>query len=159
VWLVKEPSLLKVMSVNHRSKCSPVTGIDRGQYSILRQEQAGFRRGKGCIDNIFTLTNINEQSLEWKTQLYVNFIDFKKAFDSIHRKRLWKIGRSYGVPDKIMTLIKCLYTQFKCIVILNNKETDSFTVESGVRQGCIISPILFLVAIDWIIKKTTSDEK
>ena len=56
-------------------------------------------------------------------------------------------------------MIKCFYTNFECAVILNNKETDWFEVQSGVRQGCIISPILFLVAIDWVMRKTTSDKK
>ena len=106
------------------------------------------------MDQILTLRNIIEQSKEWKTPLYINFIDFKKAFDSIHRDTLWKIVKAYGVPDEIVTLMKCFYTKFECTVLLNNKETDWFTVNSGVRQGCIVSPILFLIAIDWIIRKT-----
>ena len=131
--------------------------IDKELDKTLRQEQAGFRKGRGCIDQIFTLKNIIEQSIEWKTPLYINFIDFKKAFDSIHRETLWAILRSYGVPKKIVTLIKSFYTDFECALLLNNKATDSFAVKSGVRQGCIISPILFLVAIDWVMRKTTSD--
>lgn len=62
--------------------------IDSAIDEKLRQEQAGFRKGKGCIDQLFTLRNIVEQSIEWKTPLYINFIDFKKAFDSIHRDTL-----------------------------------------------------------------------
>ncbi|XP_071123117.1 uncharacterized protein [Mytilus edulis] len=89
----------------------------------------------------------------------INFIDFKKAFDSLHRETLWTILISYGVPQKIVTMIKCFYTNFACAVILNNKEIDWFEVQSGVRQGCIISPILFLVAIDLVMRKTTSDKK
>jgi hypothetical protein len=50
----------------------------------LRLEQAGFRPGKGCVDQIFTLRNIIEQCNEWQRQLYINFIDFVEAFDSIH---------------------------------------------------------------------------
>ena len=45
----------------------------------LREEQAGFRRGRGCIDHIFTLRNIIEQSTEWQRSLYVNFVDFAKG--------------------------------------------------------------------------------
>ena len=54
----------------------------------LREEQAGFRKGRGCIDQIFALRNIIEQCIEWNVPLYINFIDFKKAFDSVHRERL-----------------------------------------------------------------------
>ena len=105
------------------------------------------------------MKKIIEQSIEWKTQLFINFIHFKKAFDSIHRATLWKIVRNNGVSEKIETIIKCFYTQFECSVSLNNKETDYFAVKSGVRQSCIISPILFLISIDWVMKKTTSDSK
>ena len=64
----------------------------------LREEQAGFRRGRGCIDHIFTLRNIIEQSTEWQRTLYVNFVDFAKAFASVHRHSLWKLLRAYGIP-------------------------------------------------------------
>ena len=57
----------------------------------LREEQAGFRRGRGCIDHIFTQRNIIEQSTEWQRTLYINFVDFTKAFDSVHRHSLWKL--------------------------------------------------------------------
>ena len=55
--------------------------------------------------------------------------------------------------------MKCFYAKFECAVLLNNKETDWFTVNSGVRQGCIVSPILFLIAIDWVMKKTTDSKR
>ena len=64
----------------------------------LCDEQAGFRRGRGCIDHIFTLRNIIEQSTKWQRTLYVNFVDFAKAFDSVHRHSLWKLLRAYGIP-------------------------------------------------------------
>ena len=85
--------------------------IDEELDNILRQEQTGFRKGIGCVDQIFTLRNINEQSIEWETPLYNNFVDFKKAFDSIQRDTLWKMVKAYGVPDKIVTLMKCSPTQ------------------------------------------------
>lgn len=100
----------------------------------LRQEQAGFRKGKGCLDQIFTLKNVVEQCIGCKTSLYINFIDFKEAFDSIHRDTLWKILKSCGVPDKIVNTIKCFYSEYE--VPLDNKVSDSFSVDSGVRQGC-----------------------
>ena len=53
--------------------------------SNMREEQAGFRQGRGCSDQIFVLRTIIEECEEWKTPLLINFIDFKKAFDSIHR--------------------------------------------------------------------------
>ena len=140
---------ITLLSVSSNVFCKVLLNrIDEELDNILRQEQTGFRKEKDCVDQIFTLRNIIEQSIEWKTPLYINFIDFKNAFDSIHRDTLWKKVKAYRIPDKIVTLMKCFYTKFECAVLLNNNETDWFTVNSGVIQGCIISPILFLIAID-----------
>ena len=73
----------------------------------LREEQAGFRRGRGCIDHIFMLRNtIIEQSTEWQQTLYVSFVDFAKAFDSVQRHSLWKILRANGIPSHLAEIIK-----------------------------------------------------
>ena len=90
--------------------------------------------------------------------LHINFIDFKKAFDSVHRESLWRILRHYGIPPKIISLIGIFYDHFECSVILDNTLSEAFPVESGVRQGCILSPILFLTIIDWIMRNTTLDQ-
>ena len=121
----------------------------------LRQEQAGFRKGRGCIDQIFTLRNIIEQCTEWQRQLYINYVDFEKAFDSIHRECLWCILRAYGIPQQIVLVIKSFYNNFKCRV--ENSES-SFDVKTGVRQGCPMSALLFNLAIDWVMRQTASDQ-
>ena len=132
--------------------------IDSAISDNLREEQAGFRSGKGCIDQIFSLRTIIEQSLEWNVPVFINFIDFSKAFDSIHRDSLWKIVRSYGIPDKLVRLIKTFYENYECCIALdNNKLSDNFNITTGVRQGCILSPILFLIIIDWVMRKSTND--
>ena len=114
----------------------------------IRQEQAGFRKGRGCMDQISALRNIIAQCLEWKTPLFINFVDFRKAFDSVHRNTIWKILHSYVIPSKIISIVKKFYEHFECSVIVGNDLSEWFYMQSGVRQGCIISPILFLVAID-----------
>ena len=90
------------------------------------------------MDQIFALRNILEQSLEWNTSLCINFIDFQKAFDSVHRESLWKILQAYGLPSKIINLIKMFYDNFECSIILGNTIT------------------LFLVTIDWVMRQATS---
>ena len=92
------------------------------------------------MDQIFALRNILEQSLEWNTPLCINF---QKAFDSIHRESLWRILQAYGIPPKIITLIKMFYVNFECSIILENTITEAFPVKSGVRQGCINSRLFF----------------
>jgi len=123
--------------------------------SVLRQEQAGFRKGKSCVDQIFTLRQILEQVNEWNASLCVAYIDFEKAFDSVHRPMLWKILRHYGVPVKIVNLIASLYENFECRVAHDGLITEKFAVQTGVRQGCILSPLLFSLAMDWTMRQVT----
>ena len=125
----------------------------------LRPQQAGFRPGRSCSDHIFTLRQILEQSKEWNTPLYINFIDLEKAFDSIHRESLWKILRHYGVPAKLVQVIAMLYSDFKSQVICDSELTEAFNVSTGVKQGCILSPFLFILAMDWIMKNSTDGER
>ena len=123
----------------------------------LRDQQAGFRRNRSCTDQIATLRIIVEQSLEWNSPLYINFIDYEKAFDSVDRETLWKLLRHYGIPEKFVSLIRCTYEGMSCRVAHAGQLSDSFEVKTGVRQGCLLSPFLFLLVIDWIMKTTTAD--
>ena len=68
----------------------------------LRDQQAGFRRYRSCADQIASLRIIVEQSLKWNTPLYISFIDYEKAFDSVDRETMWKLLRHHGVPNKII---------------------------------------------------------
>ena len=122
----------------------------------LRQEQAGFPKGRRCTDQIFTLCNIIEQCTEWERQLYINYVDFEKAFDSIHRECLWRIVRAYGISQQIALVIKSFYNNFKCSFRVGNSKS-SFDVKTGVREGCPMSALLFNLTIDWMMRQTTSD--
>ena len=106
--------------------------IDRiriGVESNLRKEQAGFRPGRGTTEQIFILRNIIAQSIE--SSLYVNFIDFEKAFDSVHRDSLWLIMRSSGIPSKIINMVKTLYDNFQCAVVDGQDTTEWFKQGGG----------------------------
>jgi len=131
--------------------------IKNGIDSKLRKEQAGYRTNKSTTDQIFVLRNIIEQSNEWQSSLYVHFIDFEKAFDSIHRESLWKIMKSYGIPDKLIAVVKALYKDFECAVIDDNEKTEWFPIKTGVKQGCNMSGFLFLLVIDWIMRETVKN--
>ena len=118
----------------------------------LRDEQAGFRKDRSCTDQIATLRIIVEQTIEWQTPLYVCFIDFEKAFDSVDRDSIWNILRYYGVPGEMVKIIKQLYDGFSCQVIHDGRLSEEFQVTTGVRQGCLLSPLLFLVVLDWVTR-------
>ena len=129
-----------------------VLGVD----TKLREEQAGFRAGRGTTEQIFVLRNILEQAIEWNSNLYLCFIDFEKAFDSVHRETLWKIMKSYGIPEKLIQMVKIMYEDSVCAVIYGTGTTEWFGVKSGVKQGCNMSGFVFLLIIDWIMRKTTA---
>ena len=97
---------------------------------ILRDHQAGFRQGRSCIDQIATLRSIVEQSIEFDSSLHLNFVDYEKAFDSLDRDPLWKLLRNYGIPEKIITLIRNTYDGMTCKVTLASRLTESFQVKT-----------------------------
>jgi len=123
----------------------------------LRAEQAGFRQGRSCCDQIFTLRQIIEKvSATDNISLLVNFIDFKKAFDSIHRPSVWRILKLYGIPERIITIIQSFGKGCRCAVRVDGRLGDWFDIITGVRQGCVLSPLIFLIVMDWILKKATA---
>ena len=131
--------------------------IDRiriGVESKLRKEQGGFSPGRGTTEQVFILRNIIEQSIEWQSTLYANFKDFEKAFDSVHRESLWLIMRSYGIPSKITNIVKALYNDFKCAVVGGEDTTEWCKIKTGVKQGCNMSGLLFLLVVDWVMRHT-----
>jgi len=133
--------------------------IKTALYKVLRDQQAGFRQDRSCTDQRAALRIIVEQSLEWQTPLYTVFVDFQKAFDSVDRETIWKLMRHYGLPTKIVTMIRQFYQDATCQVIHDGKLTEPFSVETGVRQGCILSPTIFLIVVDWVMKQATSGKR
>ncbi len=81
------------------------------------------------------------------------FIDFKKAFDSLHRGLLMKILRAYGIPHEIVCLIERLYDNTIAQVITEDGLTEAFLILAGVMQGDTLAPYLFIIAIDYILNK------
>ena len=125
----------------------------------LRENQAGFRTGRSCNEQIFTLRNIIEQSLEYQAPIVINYIDFKKAFDSIHRMSLWNILHKYGIPQKYINIFKALYKDSSCCIKTESGMTEFFLILSGVQQGCILSPFFFLIIIDYVMRKAMNTQE
>ena len=126
---------------------------------ILRENQAGFRLSRSATEQITTLRIIVEQPLEWRTPLCINFIDYEKAFDSLDRNVLWVLMANYGIPSKIISLVKNMYEGTSCRILHEESLTESFSIKSGVRQGCLLSPFLFLLVVDWIMNETTTGSR
>ena len=80
------------------------------------------------------------------------FVDFKAAFDSIHLPSMWNILSDLGIPDKYIRLIRCIYYNCEAAVLVEGEITDWFRIETGVRQGCGWSPLLFGIMIDFVLR-------
>ena len=75
------------------------------------------------MEQIVVLRNIVEQVVEWNSSLYLCFVDYEKAFDSIHRSTLWKIMRCYGIPPKIVRMVQVMYTNCTSAVVDDSGRT------------------------------------
>lgn len=150
---------ITLLSIPGKVFCSLILSrVKEAVDNTLRQEQAGFRSGRSCNEQIFVLRQIIEKVTAWQKPIIINFIDFKKAFDSVHRATIWKILSQYGIPDKVIEVIRNLYNDSRSAVRMNGQIGEWFQVITGVRQGCILSPLLFAIAIDWVMRRATQND-
>jgi hypothetical protein len=111
------------------------------------------------VDLINTVRIILEQNHKWNSALYATFVDSEKAFDSLKRRYLWKVLQQYGIPEKILNLIKEMYRNYECKVTHEGKVIEAFQVCSGVRQERVLSPTLFVLVLDDIMRTVIADRK
>ena len=123
------------------------------RHQRTRDNQGGFRPGRGCIDQIFTLRRVLEHRHKNQQETSACFIDFKTAFDSIDREALWRILLADGVPPKLVNLIRAYYDSTSARVRVLGEESSPFSLTAGVRQGCPLSPVLFNFLIDWVMNQ------
>ena len=123
---------------------------------ILRKNQAGFRPGRSCAQEIHILRRVLEGFRDYQLPLVVTFIDFKKASDSINRKVMFAVLRHYGIPEAVVNAISVLYKNSKSAVMVDGGLSDPFDVTTGVLQGDVLAPFLFVVLVDYLLKKATS---
>ena len=121
-----------------------------------REEQAGFRAGRGCIDQIFTLRQLLEHRHAFRRPTIIVFLDIRAAFDSIDRTALWNCLLRNGVPEKYVSILKELYRHTSGRVRAYGQLSPPFAVTSGVRQGCPVSPFLFNFAIEDVLQNALS---
>jgi hypothetical protein len=124
---------------------------------ILRRNQAGFRQGRGCTEQVHILRRLIEGAIDKNLDIYAVFIDFKKAFDSLRRSTMFSILRHYGIPDKTVRAIKTIYNNSKSRVLVDGKLSDEFDVTTGVLQGDTLAPFLFIIVIDFVLKNAEKE--
>ncbi|MCO5546729.1 hypothetical protein L7F22_000165 [Adiantum nelumboides] len=113
--------------------------------------QAGFRPSYSTIDHIFTLRCLIDQTRVKKRRLYCCFVDFRKAFDTVPRERLFRRLMDLGVGEEMIWGIYALYEHVSCRVRCPGGISDTLVSTIGVKQGCPLSPTLFGLYIDEIV--------
>lgn len=121
-------------------------------------EQAGFRKGFSTIDHIHTLEQIIEKHLEFNNELYIAFIDYTKAFDSISHLAIWESLNENYIEKTYIDVLKNIYTRSMSRVQLERTGPE-IQIERGVRQGDPISPKLFISVLETIIGKLKWDKE
>ncbi|KAI8493649.1 hypothetical protein Bbelb_285700 [Branchiostoma belcheri] len=128
---------------------------------VLPESQCGFRKDRSTTDMIFVARQIQEKCREQHQDLYMVFVDLTKAFDTVNRPLLWEVLRRFGCPPKYLAVLKSLHNGAMVRVLGGGAKSDAFPVCTGVRQGCVIAPVifnLFLAAVMLAAKKDIRPE-
>ena len=120
--------------------------------------QAGFRKGRGTRDPIVNICWIIEKAREFQKNIYFCFIVYAKAFDCVDHNELWKILQEMGMPDHLTCLLRNLYAGQEATVWIGYGTRDWLQIGKGVRQGYILSPCLFNLYAEYILRNTRLDE-
>ena len=125
----------------------------------LPDVQAGFRKGRGTRDQIANIGWIIKKAREFQKNIYFCFIDYAKAFDSVDHHKLWKILQEIGIPDNLTCLLRNLYAGQEAIDMEHGHgTTDWFQIGKGVCQGYILSPCLFNLHEEYIMRNAGMDK-
>ena len=122
----------------------------------LPDVQAGFRKGRGTRDQIANICWITEKAREFQKNIYFCFIDYAKAFDSVDHNKLWTILKEMGISDQLTCLLRNLYAGQEATG--RTGTTDWFKIGKGVHQGCILSPCLYNLYAEYIMRNVGLDE-
>ena len=124
----------------------------------LPHVQGGFGKGRGTKDQIANICWITEKAREFQKNIYFCFIDYAKAFDCVDHNKLWKFFQEMGIPDHLTCLLRNLYAGQEATIRTGYGTTDWFQIGKGVCQGCILSPCLFNLYAEFIMRNARLDE-
>ncbi|BHF85662.1 hypothetical protein SprV_1002883400 [Sparganum proliferum] len=131
---------------------------NRLEQSLLPESQWGFRRHRGTTDMIFATRQLQEKCQELRAHLYSTFLDQTKAFDTVNREGLWKIMQKFGCPERFTQIVCQLHDGMMARVTDNGAVSEAFAVTNGVKQGCVLAPILFSLIFSAMLMDAYRDE-
>ena len=121
---------------------------------VLREEKYGFRKGRGCVDHVFTLKVIIDKSLRCQTPLVLSFVEYEQAFDSVDRRASAKVLSLYSIPEKHIKVIFAIYEYNTAAVKVGNEVSNWFCIKSVIKQGCVLSPFIWIILMDFVLNST-----
>ena len=124
---------------------------------FIGQDQFGFRKGCGTRDAIGVMRVLCERSLEHGNEMYICFVDFEKAFDRVNWTKMMEILKEIEVDWRDRRLIVDLYMRQKAVVRLMDGDSEPGTIGRGVRQGCPLSPLLFSIYAEAMMKEAMTE--
>jgi hypothetical protein len=125
---------------------------------VIGDHQCGFRRNRSTMDQIFYIQQILEKKWEYNGTVHQLFIDFKKAYDSIKREVLYNILLEFGIPKKLVRLIKTCLNETYSEVRVGKLLSDKFPIQNGLKQGDALSPLLFNSALEHAVRKAQENQ-
>ena len=126
--------------------------------SELPDIQVGFRKGRGTRDQIANIHWIIKKERELQKNIYFCFIDYAKAFDCGDHKKLWKILKEMGIPDHLTCLLRNLYIGQEATVRTGHRTKHWFQIGKGVCQVCVLTPYLFNLYAEYIMRNAGLEE-
>src|SRR6476661_8218957 len=124
---------------------------------ILAEEQAGLRAQRNTTEQIFVLRQVVEKYTEMNKDLFVGYIDFRKAFDSTWRRELWRVMRNLGFAEKLVKILESMYEGTYSAVRSSGGLSEWFETIVAVKQGRILSPLLFNIFLEAIMSQALRD--
>jgi len=171
----KDATIVTIFKKGDRTQCGNYRGISllstagkilakvllsrlqQAANKVLPESQSGFRANRSTMDPIFTLRQLQEKSIEQQQPLYMVFIDFTKAFDTVDRNMLWKVLEHYGCPDNIVKIMQEFHNGMQATVRVDGDTTESFPVCHGVKQGCVLAPTLFGIYLAAVLEVASNN--
>ena len=120
--------------------------------------RSGFRKGRGTRDQLANICWIMEKAREFQKNIYFCFIDYAKAFDYVDHNKVWKILKVMGIADHLTCLLRNLYAGQEATVRTGHGTTDWFQIGNGVCQRCLLSPCLFNLYAEYIMRNAGLEE-
>ena len=124
----------------------------------LLDVQVEFRKGRRTRDQIANIRWIIKRATEFQKNIYFCFTDYAKAFDCVDHNKVWKILKEMGILDHLTCLLRNVYASQEATVRNGHGTTDWFQIGKGAHQGCILSPCLFNLYAEYIMRNAGLDE-